>query len=172
MGRRPKRIHRLGNGLLTPPLGLLELLQLLELLIKRLLNLDEALLPVGQVSSVKLGSQPIEKGVGSGNVSLCVGNAESTMGKGQDGGVRFRGKFVADYTFFDQGLVPLMLEDMRWIPHQNAAGDGPLFPRNRRTLGNHFDSAAWPAIDHGGAKPVAALFGVGNRRPDFLNRVS
>ena len=107
MGRRPERIHRLGNGLLAPGfwilsplLGLLELLQLLELLIKRPLNLEEALLPVGQVSSIKLGSQPIEKGMGSGNVSLCVRNAESSMGKCQNGRVTLGNQLVADDPFF------------------------------------------------------------------------
>lgn len=34
------------------------------------------------------------------------------MGESKDRRVRFRGKLAADYTFFDQWLVPLMLENM------------------------------------------------------------
>src|ERR1700746_295401 len=115
--------------------------------------------------------EPIQESVGSGYVSLCVRNAESSMGKGQNGRVTLGSQLVADDPFFYEWLVPFVFENTRWIPHQDPTCDRPLLTRPRWDLCNHFDSTANSAIDHCRAKPINALFGIGNRCPDLLDRM-
>ena len=69
------------------------------------------------------------------------------MAEAQQGSVPVGMQFVAHDAVFDDGLLPLVLEHARGIPHQDASGHPLLLDGQWRTRGDHVDHAALAGVD-------------------------
>ena len=87
------------------------------------------------------------------------------MAEAKQGAVAVGMQFVAHDAVFDDGLLPLVLEHARRIPHQDASGHPLLLGGKWWTGGHHVDQAALAGVDRRLAEPLRPLAGVGDRRP-------
>jgi hypothetical protein len=93
------------------------------------------------------------------------------VGEGEQGARTVLGELVADDPVVDDPLAPLVLEHVRRVPDEDAAGHALLLDRGGRLFGHHLDRAAGTGVDDGLAEPGRALAWVGERRPYRRDRV-
>jgi hypothetical protein len=92
------------------------------------------------------------------------------MSEAKQRGVSVGDQLVSHHPVLDDRLLPLVFEDIRWIPHEYASRHPLAFGRQWRTRRDHFDRSAFAGVDHRLTEPLLAFARVGDGRPDHLDR--
>src|SRR5436190_7826563 len=94
---------------------------LIRLQLRRLIDFDATRHPVGKFGAAEIGFEPIEVRMGAAEEAAGVAYAQPSMCEPEQGAVAVSGQLVAHHAVLNDRLLPFVLENIGWIPHQDAS---------------------------------------------------